>query len=242
MLKKEPIVQILSTVEGLSEDEEVQPKVANKFLPSWWKSMPNYLGVESEDFQVKNRPTAKLCPSFAHWFNEGFIIPAWCDMTLRYDKKTDVYSWLAGGTGSIYSIEHHGNDQFLDHARHNFQGRTANFIFALQCPWRIVTKQGWSVYQLPLFFHFNHDWSVLPGIINTDVTHEINQQILYFGENNEEVFIPKGTPLVQYIPFQRERVNFSFRDATKKDFRTLKSSWLKLRSYHKNGYLRMRKG
>lgn len=239
--RKEPLMKVVSVVEGLAEDEEVQPRIANKFLPEWWKTMPNYLGVQNNDFNVKNRTTAKLCPSFAHWFNQGIIIPAWCDMTFRYDKTSDTYSWLMGGNGSPYSVEHHSNDQFLDYLQHNYQGRRANFIFALQCPWRIITKRGWSVYQLPLLYHFEYNWSVMPGIINTDITHEINQQILYFHENNEEVFIPKGTPLVQYIPFKREKIQFTFRDATPKDLRTLKFSWLKLRSKHKNGYISMMK-
>jgi hypothetical protein len=43
----------------------------------------------------------------------------------------------------------------------------------------------------------------MPGVTDTDYFHVVNQQVLYHG-NGREVFIPRGTPLVQIIPFERK--------------------------------------
>jgi hypothetical protein len=56
--------------------------------------------------------------------------------------------------------------------------------------------------QLPMFYNFNGDFSVMPGVIDTDIHHIINQQVVYHGDG-EEIFIKKGTPIAQYIPFKR---------------------------------------
>jgi hypothetical protein len=75
-------------------------------------------------------------------------------------------------------------------------------MFKAMGPWRIITPHGWSVLQLPLFYHFNREWSVLPGVIDTDIHNEINQQVLYHG-SGRAITIKQGDPFVLYVPFQR---------------------------------------
>ena len=89
-------------------------------------------------------------------------------------------------------------------------------VFKFISPWNLITPKGYSVLQLPMFYHFSNDFSVLPGIIHTDTHHELNQQILYHGEG-KEIFIRRGTPLVQYIPFKRSKYNITTRDSTVED-------------------------
>jgi hypothetical protein len=117
----------------------------------------------------------------------------------------------------MFKWEHHGNNQFIDHTKASFNGIKGDFIFKTISPWRIITPPGWSVLQLPLFYHFNKEWSVLPGIIDTDIFPEVNQQILYHN-NGKEIFIKRGEPFVLYIPFKRDsRLNLKIRYKTKKD-------------------------
>jgi hypothetical protein len=91
-----------------------------------------------------------------------------------------------------------------------------------------------------MFYHFEKDFSVLPGIIHTDIHHEINQQVLYHGEGRE-VFIPRGTPLAQYIPFKRLETSVSVSDFTVEDSKMFRSQDLNIRSEYSGNYLRRKR-
>jgi hypothetical protein len=70
----------------------------------------------------------------------------------------------------------------------------------------------------------------MPGVIDTDIYHEINQQVLYHG-NGQEVTIKKGDPFVMYIPFKREKNDYSIRYQTSQDIQTLVNSKNKMNGY-----------
>lgn len=180
-------IQFISTVEGLESIEECLPRPAKHFIPKWFKDIPS------------NMPgTVKDCPAFPDYFSQGYIVPMWTDNSLIFDGGN--WAWETSTNKFAWSI--HGNNQFIDYTKANFNGIESQFVFKTECPWRIITPPGWSVLQLPLFYHFNQEWSVLPGVIDTDIHHEINQQVLYHGNGNL-VIVKRGDPFVLYIPFKR---------------------------------------
>jgi hypothetical protein len=189
IFNKKDKIQFISTVEGLESIEECLPRPAKYFIPQWFKDIPPQIG---------DITTVRNCPSFPDYFSQGYIIPMWSDVELTCNETgwnwkipTEKFNWSA-----------HTDDQFINHIQPNFNGVEGQFVFKPDCPWRIITPKGWSVLQLPLFYHFNKDYSVLPGIIDTDIHHEINQQVLYHGNGNT-VKINAGDPFVLYIPFKR---------------------------------------
>ena len=180
-------IQFISTVEGLESIEECLPRPAKHFIPEWFKDISSHIPM-----------SVKVCPSFPDYFSQGYIIPMWSDVILKnndqgweYETGTKLFDW---------SI--HPNHQFIQYNNANFLGVEGQFVFKANSPWRIITPPGWSVLQLPLFYHFNQEWSILPGVIDTDIHHEINQQVLYHG-NGKEVQIKMGDPFVLYIPYKR---------------------------------------
>jgi hypothetical protein len=184
-------IQFISTVEHLNSIEECLPRPAKHFIPKWFKDIPS---ITNDSITVKN------CPSFPDYFSQGYILPMWCDVILQYDKKIDDWQWHTSTKNFTWDI--HGKGQLLDYTKVTFNGMDANFVFKTNCPWKIITPPGWSVLQLPLFYHFNKEWSVMPGIIDTDVHHSINQQVLYHGDKTS-ITIKTGDPFVLYIPFKR---------------------------------------
>ena len=204
-------ISFVSTIPGLESIEECRPVAAKKFIPSWIKSMPH-------NDPIFETPTVKKCPGIIDYFSQGYIIPMWADVRLSYDKETNVWNAFSGLNGTTPKWSSHGNHQFLEHAPAQFLNRKATFVFKAISPWKIITKPGWSVYQMPLFYHFDNRFSVLPGVIDTDIHHEINQQVLYFGDN-EDIIIKRGTPFVQYIPFKRESIEYDVRQEQDGDTR-----------------------
>jgi hypothetical protein len=211
-------------VDGLESVEECLPKPAKYFIPKWFKDIPN--NIEG---------TVKVCPSFPDYFSQGYILPMWCDSKIQ--SKDGFWSWET--SDKRFEWASHGNHQLLDHTDVNFNGVAGKFVFKPNSPWRIITPPGWSVLQLPLFYHFNKEWSVLPGIIDTDIYHETNQQVLYHG-NGEPVLIKRGDPFVLYIPFKRsDKLKSEIRYRNEKDQRILNKSLTAISTkFHPNGLYR----
>lgn len=225
-----PEIHFISTVLGLENIEDIKPKQSKYFMPNWWSSVPN---------KYNNSQTVKQCPSFTDFFSQGYIIPAWQDIELKYDKNKKYYEYK---TASIIfpNVEKHDNDQFLNHVDAQVNGTSIDFIFKLDSPWKVITPKGYSILQIPLFYHFDNKFSALPGIIDSDILHDINIQITYPAET-PELFIKRGTPLAMLIPFKREKYKFEVRDQTDADIKKIKTSKINLDSRFIASYRRMQK-
>lgn len=204
-------IEFISTVKGMTGSEECIPKPAKHFIPKWFKDIPS-----------SHNGTVKQCPSFPDYFSQGYIVPMWADSVLKYEKISATWEWST--PTSTFTWDTHSNDQFINYINPNFKGVDGSFVFKAICPWKVITPPGWSVLQLPLFYHFNKDWSVLPGVIDTDIHHEINQQVLFHSEE-KTIEIKKGTPFVLYVPFKRNNnLDLSVREKTDEDQKTFDQS------------------
>jgi hypothetical protein len=186
-------IEFVSSANGLELINECIPKPSKYYIPEWFKNINH-----------REPGTVKSCPSFPDFFSMGYVLPMWMDCTLEYSKERNEWQASSSSSPEIREVQFHSNRQFIDKVDPYFNGVKGNFVFKLLCPWKLITPPGWSVLQLPLFYHFNQEWSVLPGVIDTDIHHEINQQILYH-KDNERITIERGTPLAVYIPFKRKQ-------------------------------------
>jgi hypothetical protein len=187
----------------LNDIEECRPQPAKNFIPSWWKDVPfkNNIGEK----------TVKMCPSFADIFSTGFVLPMWCDTILRR-KKDNLFEWQV--SNEAFQWDFHGGPQMLNYIE-GFDS-TKSMIFKAISPWFAKTPKGVSLYQMPMFYHFNKSWSVLPGITHTEFNYSLNQQVLFDGSESE-VLIKRGEPFVWYMPFKREKFVLSSRSSTDED-------------------------
>jgi hypothetical protein len=209
--KEKPVIEFISRFKFLKDIEEVRPVPAQKFIPEWWRNAP-YSTNES-----KHSPEGglvKQCPMFPDLFSSGYILPMWADTTLSF--KNNEWRVKCGSINSPFIINAFSNDQFLKHSKYKFNGFNANAVFQFENPWQIKSTKGYSIFQFPLFYHFNNDFSVLPGTYDGNVVETNKLEVAYFG-NEEEVFIKRGTPLVQYIPYKKEKIDYIIRDFNKED-------------------------
>jgi hypothetical protein len=220
---KIPEVNFVTKIEGLSLLEDCVPKPAKEYIPQWWKDAPI---IKTEKTWGGSFPgNMKVCPSFSDYFTKGYIVPMWVDSHLYYNSSDKEWRWATAD--GKFNWQSHSNEQYLDYVDHKFLSKNSFFIFKIQLPWFVFTTKGYSLYQLPTFFHFNDDFSVVPGVRDTDVYHEINIQLLIHSDQ-KEIFIPRGTPLAQYIPFKREKTEYNVREATKKDLLEISAHELNL--------------
>lgn len=221
-------VVFFTDIPGLADIPDLQPQPAINFIPDWFKKSPNSEG------------SVKHCPSFPEYFSQGYVIPLWTDITLFYNPEIDNYGWES--SSNLFKVEFHGNNQFLNFADFKFLNSKGIFVFKLECPWKMITPKGYSTYQLPMFYSFNEDFTILPGIIRTDIHHQLNQQLVLH-KSKETILIKRGTPIAQYIPFKREKLPFVSRAMSTLDKQKYYASQLNISSQFRNtgSYLRMRR-
>ena len=194
-------------LKGLPEIEPIKPAI--KFLPEWFKNVPLY-PPDSNLNPDLHLGTIKQCPGFIDLFKKGFVVPLWCDLYLEI-KETEI-KWKTPNDKFIFSF--HNNVQFKDHLPSHAQ---KNVIAVLKtiCPWRVRTPPEISLLQLPMLYHYNPHFTVASGIVDTDIYHEINQQMIF--HKIENIKIKRGTPLCMYIPFRREEFNYIVRETNSTD-------------------------
>lgn len=196
-------VEVFTKYKFLYDIEETRPKPASQFIPKWWKNMPRTETL----INGKKTGTAKTCPSFSQMFSQGIVIPMWTDVIFKRTK--DGFTWET--PESTFTWEFHHNEQFISYLNlPKYQT-----VFKAISPWHIKTNKNVSVYQFPMFFHFNQDYTILPGIINTDYHWTINQQMIYTSDK-DEFMIKRGDPFAWYLPFKRDKFNFEVSVADEK--------------------------
>jgi len=195
ILKKNKPLEIYwwTDVEGLAEvcpilrGHEVPP-------PDYWNKIPKIPDLNV----VRDRGTAKNCPAIPDMWNLGYVLPLWCDTKFTFSE---------GGRYTIvpsdnrFTFTHHGDSQYKDHLPKRVQD-AVKMVIKANCPWRVRTPEGYSMMQLPMYYHHDELFEVLPGTIWTDIHHEINQQMVI--KKHGEFILKRGHPLAAYIPFRRD--------------------------------------
>tara|TARA_X000000950_G_scaffold162700_1_gene198911 strand:- start:3426 stop:4103 length:678 start_codon:yes stop_codon:yes gene_type:complete len=188
-------ITFVSRLIGFDRIKELQPYPAYKYAPKWFKQMPT--DISEKRSLIPKLRTAKLCPSFHEIFQEGFILPAPCDIWLSY--KDDQWAWKVSNQN--IAIEIHDNDQMV-----KYLPKEAGIkqVFKLLYPYEIIVPKGYSIRQIPMAYDFNKDWYVGYGQFDGDKLPEVAIQIFYISDQ-EEILIEAGTPLCYYVPFKREK-------------------------------------
>tara|TARA_B100001063_G_scaffold178214_1_gene167151 strand:- start:205 stop:951 length:747 start_codon:yes stop_codon:yes gene_type:complete len=229
--KKEIKIEWWSTVDGLNDPslDFLRPQKASKFFPAWFKRT-------MAEMSSGTISTIKKCPVFGEFLTQGYVVPLWTDIELFYDtdKNGEEY-WEYKTPSDHFTWDVHNREQFLDHIPES-ERKKWGFTWKAICPWRVRTPKGYSMYQMPLWYHFS-EFQVLPGSIRTDFHYEINQQILApLSWKGQRIRLQRGTPLAWYIPYRRESYSHEFVPYTGERQRITESSRMISNTKFTNGY------
>jgi hypothetical protein len=200
------------TFTNISGTDIEHPKPASKFVPDWYKNMESYMGGEKKPRgDGRTSVTIKRCMPVFDAIAAGYIItlPADVHVSIKeYEprdektseliedlpvKKCQHFEWSNFGLVSFHPIE-----QAPEHP-----ARNEHPYAKWNNPWAIKTPKGYStLFVQPM--HRESIFTILPGIVDTDTyTAPVNFPFV-INDLNFEGLIPKGTPIVQVIPFKRE--------------------------------------
>jgi len=217
-------------------DESIFPVVqhpaqAGKFVPNWFKklektgfSSTTNLDKERETVFRKNSQTVKWCIPFLDAMTNGFIIPAWEDVTVIVERNKETQLLQANhfiGDKSEASLEQHPWVQLGDESVLNIDKPIKN-ILKLISPYSIKTTEGYSIRISSPSNGFHSNIHLFEGIVDTDAYHlPINFPFLWMGRKEGTFTIRKGTPIAQVHMFKREKQNISVSKISKSHFNKL---------------------
>jgi len=195
---KKPKVRFWSTVDGVERTSPILP--ASKVIPQWFKSSKTDKDNLTWDIQ-SFKGSIKTCPGLIDYFTKGYVMTMWCDLKIEITPD----GWKYRTPNSKFEVQAHANSQYLDYLPEH-EKENQKFVLKPVSPWRCKLSKGYSLLQLPLYYDFNEIFTTIPGVLDSDYYHELNIQMII--KKYGEFFIPKGTPLIHYLPIKREDFDF----------------------------------
>jgi len=169
----------------------IPPYLGKSKLPSWWKNLPHHPS------------SLRGCQGMYDYSTAGFVIPLWCDVTIRPDSTGKQFELRTSNFDDHYTFLVHGFKKEMAEGcpiTKNNKIQTGQFP-KLVTPWRYRTPKGVSLIALPVLCEPNENYTIVPGIVHTDFYNQVNIVINVL--TDKEFTIPAGTPIQHMIPYNR---------------------------------------
>jgi len=184
--------------------DEVQP--ASKTLPTWYKKMPLWGGDGTEGTlreEPGTIPTVKFCIPFVDALSIGYTIVLDEDVIVSIHKEE-------GEEDHIHVASPYNKDFVGKHSKDQFPGLEVSSDFWPDAQkWKndlvLETPKGWSLIYTHPFNRFDLPFVSITGIIDSDEFSGMSVLFPFFLKKDFEGVIPKGTPIIQIIPFKRAK-------------------------------------
>ena len=198
--------------------EVFRPVPASKMQPDWWKKSKVHM-VDNGQVTISLR----ACPAMHDWLSTGYYIATNRDIHCVYREDDTAYgSWFTYAPPDdenfeiAYSSPTHMKHQLM---QDNFAFLRADGsyerpydAFKFKVPWAVITPPGYSCLYLDPFLHQNKYFRTWQGTMDTDMFNTLTDstQVIMYPMHNKSFVIPKGTPVLQVVPYRREQWTASY--------------------------------
>lgn len=193
------------------EDKNIHPIPCKLNIPNWYKEL---------EHTIENK-TIKGCMPFLDTLTSGYILKMPIDYYINHNLIEEKERITKHANPDKFLTQEHReniNINFHDSPQIHFQkqvGKKCPFnqknknlpFYKIINPWIIKTPPGYSCLFLPPMNNTDDRFSIIPGIVDTDVfDYEVNFPIVINGDKYPilKTTIERGTPYVQVIPFKRD--------------------------------------
>lgn len=220
--QKEPVIEFRS--EHIFIQDESKPVPASKKIPQWYKNLRDIkekITEKNVEKTIREHRTAKACVPLLDAATAGYILSMPTDILIYswIDENNEVQVSVQTPTDLEDVITSHSKFQIETHylAKNNLgiALKLANWFY-------IKTPPGYSCLFVP---HLNSDFEdeygirFMSGIVDTDTFH-LRIQFPFFltriTGKDKPILIPRGTPLMQVIPYKRENWTHTIKESDEK--------------------------
>lgn len=201
------VIKFAPRHESMPIVKEFAPQPATNFIPDWFRQVPHFFDSQDKS-PLDNKLTSgtvRKCPSFAELFKYGYCLVAPTDIYIKIIKVNGQISWTWKTPNDLVNLDHHPDEQMKNY----YPDDKLVTIMKINYPYIAITPKGYSCLQIPMMYHPNDDWYVPFGIIDTDIYHELNPQLM-ITTKQEEFVIRAGTPLSYLFPYKRTKMKQKF--------------------------------
>jgi hypothetical protein len=160
-------------------------------MPVWWKNIKRGNGSLSS------------CHGVVDYLKNGFTMPMWADIEFSYINDSWAAFYDLDTPYGNFGIDEFSYDQVGECPATDVREIKNSSFIKLQTPWAIKTPKGWSCLILPALWEPRSDYSIMPGVVNTDYYHHINVIINPTTKENFEINFKDN--LIHIIPFKRQK-------------------------------------
>jgi hypothetical protein len=174
------------------------PTPAIKNLPEWYKKLKGYADGKHRFTLKKTGTTIKKCVPFFDAISSGYFINLSADVIVDPDSDTgNLIHWKT--TSEIVSF--HDMEQLGEF-------NVPNEYYPLAFKWNswhtVNTPKGYSSFFMHPVNRIDLPFYTLSGVVDTDKYNQTTVLFPFFLKKEFKGLIPRGTPIVQLIPFKRE--------------------------------------
>ena len=205
------------------EDTVFYPEPSVKLTPKWWRKLPflndfddvSRLGYGMDKEFLNNfkkgknelkTSTIKGCPAVLDSISSGYILRAWCDIIVSVN---DIYEINVTETPMINDfnpekgVPTHFDSQEMFTSQEIIKQKSIPKVIS---PFYVKADPGVSLLVTHPMYHFNENWSTMPGIVCIDkYPIQLKWMFHWIGKPGNYI-IEYGTPLLQMIPIVRQKV------------------------------------
>lgn len=187
-----------------------KPYPANTKYPDWIKTLPTYYTKERSIDQF-NMPTAtiKNCMPVRDLISCGYHIPLPCDVWVErtFDGEGNQNVDFKWALTNLPLVEPHMEIQSKGYPISPTEYEKVPFKF--NNFWIIETPPDWSCMFVHPSYYDDLPFHTLGGLVDTD-KFPLSVNFPFFLKKDFAGLIPKGTPIVQVIPFRRDNFELKF--------------------------------
>ena len=207
--------------------DDVHPRPAGRPMPQWWQDMYAYGGWGQDGDSTERRvdvvsgmdnASIKRCQPIIDSMTLGYVIRTHAELYIESKDNTSAHlteevcpapSVLTTATyprrvtdSPNSGVSFHPFGQAMEHP---YSKKTQQHLLKIFTPWIVKTAPGYSViFHSPLNDQ-NQYFDVIPGVMDSDQFFPKLNFMIALKDKNFNGIIPAGTPLVQVIPFKREK-------------------------------------
>jgi len=204
---------------------------AKKQSYTWYKdALQNYKQVrKSQEVLTHKISHIARCPGIIGMNSTGYVHRAWQDLSIKTNGDGKSFQWISATSQKGAEVDHNWKWDYLSHHPEELGGfytntakDTLSTVIKVQSPWMVYIPKGYYLLSMPIPYPDRHEFTAAIGLLDGDDGPNFLNVQLFWHKLNNEVFIPAGTPLCQYILIKKDNTDVVVRGAAQADIENLR--------------------
>jgi len=188
---------------------------AIKFIPESWKKIPKHVTLEEK---IAPNSTMKSCVGITDLYKSGFILPMWCDLSLKVGKlgsKSYEYIFADGMSKAMVHPAYQRGELYPEEKYQHFK---------IETPWIFSCEEDIN------FIYAEPTWNidapeivkVLPGVLNFKYQTSCNVNTIWSRQADDMFYtVDFKQPLAHLIPVTERKVELKLHLVSSEKFWSL---------------------